>query len=462
MPNQSGGRSCNPAKARPRILYADDDCGTRGPISRGLKRHFDTTVVRNADAAIRAIHSDQSFPVVVCGLRLTATEAIAFLERLYAGAPDTVAILLTDTDGLSKDGNLHKAACAFLLCDKMCPMVQMVDVVSAGIERHDARRADRRPRHDSGKQSRSGPDEADAGRPGLGLRALATSAAEGRQGQLLQRLRDPQFVEHVSCVYQPKWDIGKAEFAGMEALARWLDPCLGLISPGEFVPLAETDAEIAERLGEWVLLTACRQRVAWRGLVPDDTRVAVNISATELCSGKLHAKVMRCLKQVGLPARLLELEITESAAIVDLARSVEQLQVLRGDGVEIAIDDFGVGFSSLSYLGELPATSLKIDRSFLREIERGGKRANLLRAICTLGHAMGLTVVMEGVESLRTVGWLRMMGCDMVQGFALGRPLEPDAFAYWYCGGRKTIALALEQTASGAESDRLPRCLHAT
>ena len=283
------------------------------------------------------------------------------------------------------------------------------------------------------------------GNPDLGANSpTSTISPDGRRAQVSRRLRDEHFVDNLTCAYQAKWDVAGNRLAGMEALARWLDPELGPVPPGEFVPLAEEEPEIVERLGERVLLMACKQRLEWCALIPDDARVAVNISATELRSGKLHEKVARCLAQTGLPARLLEIEITESAAIIDIAQSVEQLRELRREGVDIAIDDFGVGFSCLRYLGTLPASTLKIDRSFIQAIEEGKHRPKLLRAICGLGHAMHMIVVVEGVESLQTVKWLRTIGCNVVQGFAISRPLPAVAFLDWYQGERSIIAATLD------------------
>jgi EAL domain-containing protein (putative c-di-GMP-specific phosphodiesterase class I)/CheY-like chemotaxis protein len=446
MPDSINCHSRYPMKPRPHILFADQEPESAEPLARSLRRQFKVTIVRSADAAIRVIQSTESFAVLISCLRSSAIDGIKFLDRIRASAPDISVIILTCNDSLPIAIDIFNAGHVFLIRDKECPTPQLVEAVDAGIERHDARRTERLLRFGSLGNREPALDEPSA--TVLGLLSPATKDPEDRRRQILQRLRDPQFVENVRCAYQPKWDIARGSFAGMEALARWLDPYLGPVSPGEFVLLAEKEPEIAERLGEWVLLTACRQRLAWRGLISESARVAVNISATELCSGNLHDKVMRCLAEVGLPARMLEIEITESAAIVDLAKSVEQLQALRGEGVDIAIDDFGVGFSSLSYLGELPASSLKIDRSFIRTIEEGGRRADLLRAICGLGHAIHLAVVVEGVESLQTVGWLRSVGCDMVQGFALGRPLMPDAFETWYRGDRFAVAAALGRVSS--------------
>jgi predicted signal transduction protein with EAL and GGDEF domain len=267
-----------------------------------------------------------------------------------------------------------------------------------------------------------------------------------RRLQLSQRLRHPQFASHLACVYQPQWDLRHNAMAGLEALVRWHDPELGMISPAEFVPLAEEDPDVARRLGDTVLRLAAGQRQAWRSSMPDVVRVAVNISAAELLTGDLHERVMQSLAETGLPAALLEIEITESASIADFAKSESQMRKLRSEGVSIAIDDFGIGFSSLSYLAALPADSLKIDRSFIHGVDIGSSRAALLRGICGLGNAMGMLVIAEGVEHLSTASWLRTIGCDVVQGFGIARPMTGAAFEDWYRDQEGRIAAALSES----------------
>jgi predicted signal transduction protein with EAL and GGDEF domain len=271
-----------------------------------------------------------------------------------------------------------------------------------------------------------------------------------RRMHILQRMRNPQFLADLSVVFQPQWDLARNSMSGLEALVRWNDPEFGSISPAEFVPLAEEEPDIADRLGEWVLLAACQQRQSWRSLIPDEVRVGINISATQLRTGELPERIMKCLEGTELPPGLVEVEITESTAIADFAKSELQLRELRRQGVHIAIDDFGVGFSSLSYLAELPAHTLKIDRAFIHGIEGGGNRTNLLRGICSLGHAMNMQVVVEGVESLSTATWLSTVGCDIVQGFGIARPLTIKTFSRWYRSDRPAIAAALRDSAAAS------------
>jgi len=284
-----------------------------------------------------------------------------------------------------------------------------------------------------------------AGNPRIARFSATNNDREQRRLQLSHRIRHPQFVERLHCVYQPQWDFHRGEVAGIEALARWKDPDLGDISPGEFIGIAEEDEQIAARLGERVLLLACQQRVEWRQCLPEEVRIAVNISASQLRSASLHKTVLDCLMRTGLSPSMLELEVTESEALADLARASALLQSLRREGITIAIDDFGVGYSSLSYLGSLPATSLKVDRAFIQGLDENRRRADLLRGVCDLGHALNMIVVIEGVESFSTAAWLKTMGFDRAQGFAIARPLTAAGLQTWYERDRWRVVRMLER-----------------
>ena len=273
--------------------------------------------------------------------------------------------------------------------------------------------------------------------------SASVHAREQRRMRILQELRNPQFVSNLSCAFQPQWELRANRLIGLEALVRWQNDVLGAVSPAEFIPIAEEHPEISNRLADWMLRSACRQRLAWRSLLSDEVRVAVNLSATQLQTGEVHERVRRVLTDTGLPAALLEVEITESAAIADFARSTVELLDLRRQGVGVAIDDFGVGYSSLSYLAELPVTSLKIDRAFIHDIVDDSRRMDLLRGICRLGHAMHMSVVVEGIESLQVAAVLRKMECDVIQGFAVSQPLPADAFIPWFENEGPVVAAAI-------------------
>jgi len=233
--------------------------------------------------------------------------------------------------------------------------------------------------------------------------------------------RDELFLE-----YQPQVNLASGEIVGVEALLRWRHPDMGLIPPGNFVPLAENSGLI-ESIGAWVLDRACRQLNAWdrAGLPP--LRMAVNVSARQFRDSALRDQIAAALTANRLAPERLELELTESMLMRDTGEAVRMLDRLKALRVGLAIDDFGTGFSSLSYLADFPIDTLKIDQSFVRGADGLVRNGPIVRAICTLGAGLGLRTVAEGVESLRQLDFLRAEGCDEVQGFLLAKPMSPDA-----------------------------------
>jgi EAL domain-containing protein (putative c-di-GMP-specific phosphodiesterase class I) len=202
---------------------------------------------------------------------------------------------------------------------------------------------------------------------------------------------------------------------------RWQHPERGLLPPDTFVPIAEHTALIAP-LTDWVLEAACRQAAAWRAAgMP--LAVAVNVSPRSLLNGDLPALVDRVLTSTGLPAGLLELEITETAMVVDPVRAREVLLRLRAMGVSVSLDDFGTGFTSMIMLQTLPVTALKIDRAFVTGMLAGRDDSAVAESLIALAGRLGLVVVAEGVENAHVVSRLRALGCDQAQGFHLARPM---------------------------------------
>jgi diguanylate cyclase (GGDEF)-like protein/PAS domain S-box-containing protein len=221
--------------------------------------------------------------------------------------------------------------------------------------------------------------------------------------------------------YQPLAELS-GKLAGLEALLVWRDPKLGVVPPSQFIPIAEESGLIVP-LGGWVLAEACRQNAAWqrRGLAP--VTVAANVSPMQFARADFVETVSQALAHSGLDPSLLELELTESVVMRDVEESARQMERLRALGVGIAIDDFGTGYSSLSYLRRLPIDTLKIDQSFLKELETDDTTLILVHAIVAVAHSLKLTVVAEGVENERQLAALRSAGCDRIQGYLLGEPL---------------------------------------
>ena len=226
--------------------------------------------------------------------------------------------------------------------------------------------------------------------------------------------------------YQPQVD-ARGRIVAAEALLRWHHPTLGLISPLEFIPLLEESGGILE-VSSWVLEEACRQvrEWEWEGLPAID--IAVNIPARLFGHKGLIPMVCSAIAATGLPPQRLELEITEGTAVRDKAATVETMAQIRGLGVRIAMDDFGVGYSCLGYLKQLPLDTLKIDRVFVADVVHNEADRNIVRAILAMGHSLGLQVIAEGVETPAQREFLANAGCDLIQGYLLSKPLPADSF----------------------------------
>lgn len=225
--------------------------------------------------------------------------------------------------------------------------------------------------------------------------------------------------------YQPKIDMRGMAISGAEALVRWQHPSRGLLSPGEFIPVAE-EAGLVAGINEWVLETACRDARGWSadGYA---TAVAVNLSPCQFRQRRLGEVVRRALVRTGLSPDLLELEITENMAMENAEETFHTLAELVGVGVSFSIDDFGTGYSSFSYLKRYPVSTLKIDRSFIQDIGQGDDPV-IPRAIISMAHSLGMKAVAEGVETEYQLAALKACGCDVGQGFLFSRPLPPEQF----------------------------------
>jgi diguanylate cyclase (GGDEF)-like protein len=251
-----------------------------------------------------------------------------------------------------------------------------------------------------------------------------------RRGLIRRRLRDAlNLDEGLSLHYQPKLDLRSGGTAAVEALLRWTDAELGAVSPAEFIPIAE-DSDQIHQLGLWVLDRACAQAARW--LHTGRPRVvSINVSAVQLRSPHLAQSVKDGLDAWALPPELLRVEITESSAVLDLPSTLHQLGTLRRLGVQVELDDFGTGYSSLSMLRELPLTAVKIDKSFIDNIDTDPADAALVKGVIEAAHALSLSVTAEGVERAEQLRVLREIGCDTAQGFLIARPVAaqslPDA-----------------------------------
>jgi diguanylate cyclase (GGDEF)-like protein/PAS domain S-box-containing protein len=253
--------------------------------------------------------------------------------------------------------------------------------------------------------------------------------------RLENQLRRAIEENQLEVFYQPRVSMPDGIVDGAEALVRWRHPQQGLIPPGQFIPLAEETGLIIQ-LGEFVLREACRQARQWQQDGVATIRVSVNLSVKQLRLGNFVSLVRQVLEDTGLPPHMLELELTESQLLDDIDNAISTSRQLRALGVKLAIDDFGTGYSSLSYLKRFPVDYVKIDRSFISELQQFGEDATIVRAIIAMVHSLELKVVAEGVETQAQLDFLKAHQCDEVQGFLISKPVPAAEFIQWVAQAR--------------------------
>ena len=236
--------------------------------------------------------------------------------------------------------------------------------------------------------------------------------------------------EEFQLYYQPQVDLQTGQVMGAEALLRWHHPEQGLIPPSTFIPLAEATGFIIP-LGEWVLWNACNQAKLWQSRIPhlaSEFKIAVNLSARQFSQQNLSEIIIQTLTATRLDPKFLDLELTESILMQDVESAIDLLTDLRALGIQISIDDFGIGYSSLSYLQQFPFNSLKIDRCFIHEVNSDARKSAITQAIIQMAHSLNLTVIAEGVETEAELAFLCQHHCDAMQGYLFSRPLTAATF----------------------------------
>lgn len=274
----------------------------------------------------------------------------------------------------------------------------------------------------------------------------AMSAEVGDQLALRDELRLAQERGQLEVYYQPIVDASSGQIASAEALLRWNHPQRGLLAPGGFIEVAEHSGLI-NPIGDWVMREALKTAAIWQALVDHPVSMHVNVSAHQLKQGDFVERVVAALRDSGMPAQVLDLEMTESALIEDAARAERLLVSLKAIGVQIALDDFGTGFSSLSYLKSLPVDAIKIDKSFIDDLPSGDRSAALVEAVLTLGERLHNDIVAEGVETQAQRDWLVEHGCRFLQGYYFSRPQPQSRFLQIAGATKPTVAEALRPDA---------------
>jgi diguanylate cyclase (GGDEF)-like protein len=265
------------------------------------------------------------------------------------------------------------------------------------------------------------------GRQGYQFFQPAMNARAVERQSIAESLRNALERHEFALHYQPKVNLSTGKIAGAEALIRWAHPSRGLLSPAQFIPIAEECGLIAA-IGKWVLGSACMQARTWADAGFEAVTVAVNVSAMEFRGKKFIQDVLETIHETHLAPSSLELELTESVLMKHPESAAAILRTLRQTGVQVAVDDFGTGYSSLSYLRSLPIDTLKIDRSFVRHVASGGDEAAIVTAVLSMAKTLKLNVVAEGVETREELEFFRAHDCEQAQGYYFSRPLPQEQF----------------------------------
>jgi diguanylate cyclase (GGDEF)-like protein/PAS domain S-box-containing protein len=258
------------------------------------------------------------------------------------------------------------------------------------------------------------------------------SRARAKMGSELRRALER---EEFALVYQPKYQLATRRPSGAEALLRWKHPDRGVVSPAEFIPVLEETGLIVP-VGEWVIRRACQDLKAWQAAGLAVGPVSVNLSARQFRQADLHERIKRIVGSAGVEPGLIELEITESQLMQDPDQAIRVMHALCDAGMRIAIDDFGTGYSSLAYLTRFPVGSLKIDRSFVKDMSTGKSDGTIVRTIIEMAHSLGFTVIAEGVETEEQAAFLRLLRCEQAQGFLFARPMPAEELAKSWAAAR--------------------------
>ena len=268
----------------------------------------------------------------------------------------------------------------------------------------------------------------EVGRNSFQLFKPAMNARSLERLAMMSRLQNAIESDEFELYFQPKQHLNSGKILGVEALLRWQEPSLGVISPAKFIPLAE-ELGLIVKLDLWVIEQACKELTKWRQYDIEAGRLAINISANHLRQGLLASNVARLLEQYDVDPRKLEIELTESCFISHFSEAKQELLALKKLGVHITLDDFGTGYSALSYLTKLPIDTLKIDASFIAKVPDEYGNSEIVTAIITLAKSLSIHVVAEGVEKIEQLNYLQMLNCDTIQGYYFCRPIAKQQ---WY------------------------------
>ena len=387
--------------AMAKILLVDDVPEQLMAYRRLLRGRFDVVTAGDGVAALDLLKRDADIQVIVSDMSMPSMNGIEFFVRAIDIAPQAARIMLSGNTDMNATIEAINRGQAFRYLKKPCSREDLIDAIEAGVRLY--------PSDLNGRRVE---------------RSRVEASAE--QKDLLSRLRGALSDGRLQAFFQPIVDLETNHILGAEALARWRHPVDGWVPPSVFIPVAEQYGLMPE-LGRAMLVAACRDARNWSREGVEGS-VSVNASIKQFTEGSMVADVRHALDESGLSPSRLTLELTESVLIHDPASVIDDLEQLRALGLTLAIDDFGTGYSSLAYLKHLPIDRLKIDRCFIKEIDRDERDLAFVRAMLDLARKLDLSVVAEGIERQEQHRILLDLGCTFGQGFLYGRAIEAEAF----------------------------------
>ncbi|MDW8201568.1 MAG: EAL domain-containing response regulator [Cyanobacteriota bacterium SKYGB_h_bin112] len=394
-------RNCNHSRTATKILVIDDEDDIRANLIDLLEIEG-FTAIGAADGLMGVQLAQQLLPdLILCDITMPNLDGHGVLTTLQK-QPQTAQIPLIFLTANATKADLRQGmllgADDYLTKPFTC--TEVLQAISTQLHKRNVRQT-------LHKQSL------------LGMSAEQQSLAEALQQAIVHQ----ELMLH----YQPQVDLSTGQIIGAEALVRWRSPQRGLVSPSEFIPIAE-ETGLIQQIGNWVIRTACTQLQYWQSFGLPNFRVAVNLSAKQFGQPQLSQEIMAVLETTGLHPSCLELEVTESVLAEDTKAMIATLNDLEAIGVQITIDDFGTGYASLSYLQQFPVNGLKIDRCFIHNLPNDARNQAIVTAVIQMAHNLNLQVIAEGVETEQELAFLRHHHCDAMQGFLFSRPLPTSDF----------------------------------
>lgn len=391
------------------ILLVDDEPHVLSALCRLLGRRFNLRCATSGTEALSIIEREGPFAVIVSDMCMPGMHGLDLLDQVRCRAPETVRLALSGVADFKTLVAAINDGAVFRFLTKPVGGDILRNSLESALVRHRCERQAVIPVN---------PDKT-----------------------LLREMDDLRRALHKGelCLYaQPQYDFNLRRVTGVEMLVRWVHPERGILTPDNFLPLAEV-AGLQGTLTAWVLDEACRVAREWDDRGQPPITVAVNVTASDMAQADLVSDVRRCLRKYDLPGSRLELELTEGVLLGELHQTMETLRELYALGVTFSIDDFGTGHSSLSRLRQLPMTKLKIDRSFVSDVADDPDAHSIVKMIVGLGHGLGMSVLAEGIETPTQLATLRDVGCDSMQGYHLARPMPTEDFPAWMAMADKTL-----------------------